>query len=102
MILNYLKIAFRNLRRQKTFAALNIAGLAISLAAALVIFLVLQHEFSFDRYHEKADRIYHLVKKRTTADGIDYRVSIPFAATAALRNAYPQVTFTEVFSRAET
>jgi hypothetical protein len=40
MIVNYLKIAFRNIRRHKSFAVLNITGLAVALAACLVIFLV--------------------------------------------------------------
>jgi putative ABC transport system permease protein len=102
MILNYLKIALRNIRRHKSFAALNITGLAVALAACLVIFLVLQHEFSYDTYHKNASRIHQLVKKRVTPDGEAFRTSIPFATTAALRSGYPHITFTDVFTRAET
>lgn len=102
MILNYLKIAIRNIRRHKSFAALNITGLAVALAACLVIFLVLQHEFSYDTYHKNASRIHQLVKKRVTPDGEAFRTSIPFATTAALRSGYPHITFTDVFTRGET
>ncbi|MEO0332270.1 MAG: ABC transporter permease, partial [Bacteroidota bacterium] len=62
MIKNYLKIAYRKLIRQKTFAAINIIGLAISLAVALLIFLYVQHELSYDAFHEKADRIYRTIR----------------------------------------
>lgn len=101
MIVNYLKIALRNIRRHKSFAVLNIAGLAVSLAACLVIFLVLQHEFSYDTHHKNASRIHQLVKKRVTPDGEAFRTSIPFAATPALRAAWPDITFADVFARAE-
>ena len=99
MILNYLKIAIRNIRRHRSFAVLNIAGLAVSLAACLVIFLVLQHEFSYDTHHKNASQIHQLVKKRITPEGEAYRSSIPFAATPALRAAWPDITFADVFSR---
>jgi putative ABC transport system permease protein len=101
MIINYLKIALRNIRRHKSFAILNITGLAVALAACLVIFLVLQYEFSYDTYHKKASRIHQLVKKRVTTDGEAFRTSIPFAATPALRSGYPHITFTDVFTRGE-
>ena len=101
MILNYLKIAIRNIRRHQSFAILNISGLAVALAACLVIFLVLQHEFSYDTYHKNASRIHQLVKKRVTPDGEAFRTSRPFATTHALRANGPQVTFTDVYTRAE-
>lgn len=101
MIVNYLKIALRNIRRHKSFAVLNIAGLAVSLAACLVIFLVLQHEFSYDTHHKNGSRIHQLVKKRVTPDGEAFRTSIPFAATPALRAAWPDIPFADVFARAE-
>jgi putative ABC transport system permease protein len=101
MIINYLKIAFRNIRRHKSFAVLNITGLAVALAACLIIFLLLQHEFSYDTYHKKASRIHQLVKKRVASDGESWRISIPFATTPALRSGYPHITFTDVFTRPE-
>lgn len=62
MLKNYLKIAYRKLVRKKAFAAINIIGLAVSLAAALLIFLYVQHELSYDRFHEKVDRIYRVTQ----------------------------------------
>src|SRR5215469_2634938 len=57
MIKNFLVIAIRNLRRNKAFSAINIAGLAIGIATCLLILLFVGHELSYDRYNEKADRI---------------------------------------------
>lgn len=60
MIKNYLKIALRNIKRQKIYTFINVFGLAVGMACCLVIFLFVQHEFSYDNFHEKADRIYRL------------------------------------------
>jgi hypothetical protein len=58
MIKNYLKIAFRNLWRNKGFSLINISGLAIGMAAAILILLWIQSEMSYDQFHTKKDRIY--------------------------------------------
>lgn len=60
MIKNYLKTALRYLGRQKGYTALNIVGLTLGIASSLIIVLYLFNELSFDRYHEKADRIYRI------------------------------------------
>ncbi|MBI1782385.1 MAG: ABC transporter permease [Sphingobacteriales bacterium] len=57
MIKNYLKIAWRNFTRNKTFSFINIAGLALGLATCILIMLYVQHELGYDRYNKKADRI---------------------------------------------
>jgi putative ABC transport system permease protein len=57
MLKNFFKVAVRNLWRNKGFSSINIVGLAIGMAAALLILLWVQHEMSFDRWHEKTDRI---------------------------------------------
>lgn len=60
MIKNYFKTALRNISRQKIFSFVNIAGLALSLTAVWAIALYVTDELSYDRYHEKGDRIYRL------------------------------------------
>ncbi|QIP15658.1 helix-turn-helix domain-containing protein [Spirosoma aureum] len=57
MIRNYLKIAFRNLKRQKVSTSINVIGLAIGLATGILIMLYVQDELAYDRYNEKADQI---------------------------------------------
>src|SRR5258708_38429519 len=58
MLKNYFKIAFRNLLRSKGFSAINISGLAIGMASAILILLWIQNEMSFDRFYKKSDRLY--------------------------------------------
>jgi len=60
MFRNYLKVALRNIVRHKAYSVINVAGLAIGMACALLILLWIQDELSYDRFHENADRL-HLV-----------------------------------------
>ena len=60
MLQNYLKIAFRNLVRNKVYSFINILGLSLGMAVAMLIFLFVSHEVSFDKFHVNGDRIYHV------------------------------------------
>ncbi|MEL6674863.1 MAG: ABC transporter permease [Bacteroidota bacterium] len=60
MLTNYLKVAFRNLFRNKIYSLINLFGLAIGVACCLLIFLYVQFEYSYDAYHPEADRIYQV------------------------------------------
>ncbi|MBE7176457.1 MAG: ABC transporter permease [Mucilaginibacter polytrichastri] len=68
MFKNYLKIAWRNLIKNKGFSVINISGLAIGMASAVLILLWIQNELSFDQFHEKKDRIY-VMYNRSVFDG---------------------------------
>ncbi|HNV30633.1 MAG TPA: ABC transporter permease [Cyclobacteriaceae bacterium] len=57
---NYLLLFFRNLRRQRLFSTINLLGLTVSISSALFIYLYVRHEFSYDRFHSHADRIYRV------------------------------------------
>jgi len=61
MFKNYIKIAFRNLRRERAISFINILGLAIGFASCIFIFLFVRHELTFDDFHEKGNQIYRLV-----------------------------------------
>jgi putative ABC transport system permease protein len=63
MLLNYLKIALRNLFRSRLYSSINILGLAIGLAACLMIFLWVRDELSYDRFHSQADNIFRVERK---------------------------------------
>lgn len=63
MVKNFFKIAWRNLLRNKGFSFINISGLAIGMAAAVLIVLWIKHELSYDQFHEKKDRIYEAWNK---------------------------------------
>jgi ABC-type antimicrobial peptide transport system permease subunit len=68
MLKNFLKIAYRNLMRNKGFSAINITGLAIGMAAAILILLWIQNELSYDEFHKNKDRVYE-VWNHITVDG---------------------------------
>src|SRR5829696_9008444 len=91
MIKNYFKTAFRNLLRNKSYAAINITGLAVGIAACLLIFLVIQYESSFDTFHKKKDRIYRVVSEFKSPDGTSYSPGVPFPVTEALRVDFLQL-----------
>lgn len=62
MIANYLKIAVRNLLKQKGLATINIFGLSIGLACFSLFLLYAVNEFSYDRFHTKADNLYRVYR----------------------------------------
>jgi len=91
MIKNYLKTAFRNLSRNKGYAFINVLGLAVGIAACLLIFLVIQFESSFDNFHKKKNTIYRIGTKFYTQDGFTYSGGVSFPVASALRIDFPQI-----------
>ena len=91
MIKNYFKTAFRNLKRNKSYAFINILGLTIGIAASLLIFLVIQFETSFDNFHPQKNNIYRVGSINNNQDGIDYSGGVAFPVGPALRIDYPQI-----------
>ena len=75
MFKNYLKIAFRNLKRHKTFSVINILGLTLGISVCLIILLFILNENSFDSYNKNAAQIYKLIDPQNNSSGIDYRVA---------------------------
>lgn len=60
MIRNYFKIALRNLQKNRLYSFINLTGLTLGLGVAITLFWIVRFEYSFDRYHTKADRIYRI------------------------------------------
>ncbi|HMB94222.1 MAG TPA: ABC transporter permease, partial [Rhodothermales bacterium] len=75
MLKNYLKIALRNLRRHTGYAFLNLTGLAVGIACCLLIIRYVQHELSYDRFHENANHIYRVVENRLQNEGQEVRTA---------------------------
>lgn len=91
MIKNYFKIALRNLWKHKGFTALNVIGLSLGLGCFLIIAMYVTDELSYDRYNEKADRIYR-VNSDIRFGGTDLNMAIssdPMGET--LKQDYPEV-----------
>jgi len=91
MIRNYIKIAFRNLLKNKVFSVINIAGLAIGMAVCMLILLYVSHELSYDKFHQNGKNIFHtLVKMKFGSNEVQFNlVSKNFAN--AIKQANPEV-----------
>lgn len=92
MLKNYLKIAFRNLLRSKLYSVINIAGLAIGMAATILILLWVTNELSFNRFNKNLDRIYIVAQTQhyqTIGDFTVLPTPLPLAQT--LKQEYPEI-----------
>ncbi|MFC1732169.1 ABC transporter permease [candidate division KSB1 bacterium] len=93
MLKNYFKIAFRNLIRHRLYSFLNIAGLAVGIAACILILLYIQDELSYDTHHENAENIYRISAGAELAN----QPMFHFAPTShivgpMLNELYPEIT----------
>jgi putative ABC transport system permease protein len=88
MIKNYLKIAWRNLVKNKTSSFINIGGLAVGMAVAMVIGLWIWDELSFDKYHQNYDHIAIVMQSETNNGTINTSSAIPLPLDAELRKSY--------------
>jgi putative ABC transport system permease protein len=93
MFKNYLKITWRNIKKNKVYSFINIMGLAIGMASCILIFLWVQDELSFDGFHENADRIYRVVFS-TSDDGSPTNANGSYGVGPALKKDFPEVTET--------
>jgi len=90
MFRNYLLITLRNIQRNKVFSLINIAGLAVGMAACLLILLWVRDELGFNTFHEQAEDIYLIVSERTNHRG-DFFENTPPPLAECLRTDYPDI-----------
>ena len=87
MLKNYFTIAIRNFWKQKVFSLINVSGLAIGISAALVIYLLVQFEFSFEKFRKDNDRIYRVITDITFPGESLFRNSgVPMPMPKAIRS----------------
>jgi putative ABC transport system permease protein len=92
MLRNYLKIALRNLARHRGYAFINILGLAVGIAASVLVMLYVVDELGFDRFHAKADRIYRITADWSNkGDSKIHQLGTPWILAKTIREKYPQV-----------
>ena len=90
MIKHYLKISFRNLWKYKSFSAINIAGLAIGMAACLMILQYVSFEFSYDQFHENKKNIFRVVNDRYQDGKLTQHSTRTYSAIGkAMQEDYP-------------
>src|ERR1700761_3000615 len=88
MIKNYLKVALRNLTRNKASSFINIGGLAVGMAVAMMIGLWIWDELSFDKYHQNYDRIAMVMQSETYNGSVNTQGVVSLPLDAALRKNY--------------
>lgn len=88
MIQNYFKIAWRNLLKNKQFSAINIGGLAMGMAVAMLIGFWLLDELTYDRYHKNYDRVARIMQKQTANGQIYTGESLPMPLGEELKTHY--------------
>ncbi|MES2849495.1 MAG: ABC transporter permease [Bacteroidota bacterium] len=91
MIKNFFKIAWRNLLRNKGFSFINISGLAIGMAAAVLITLWIQNELSYDQFHTNKDRIYEAWNKAFFSDKLQCWNTTPKILARTMEKDIPEV-----------
>lgn len=93
MLKNYLKVAWRNLIKDRRFAILNLIGLSTGLACALLIYVWVQDELRIDKFHKKDATLFQVLENRVQASGIWTAKSSPVPMPAALKRDMPEVEY---------
>jgi putative ABC transport system permease protein len=91
MLKNNLKIALRNLLRQKIYTFINVAGLAVGVASCLLIVLFIRNEFSYDKFFDDHDRIYRMVLERKYPNHSTYYAIIPHSFEDVARRDFAEI-----------
>ncbi|MBC7922684.1 MAG: ABC transporter permease, partial [Ferruginibacter sp.] len=102
MFAHYLKMAIRNLLKQKFYALINVMGLSIGLASWLLITLYVMNQLSYDRFHQRADRLYRVnYKAKLDVDGDPYTIgATPPPVARTLTDEFPEIELaTRVYPR---
>ncbi len=86
MILNYWKTAFKVFTRNKVFTAITVLGLSIGISASLIIFLIADFEFSYDKIQAGGDRIYRIVSDHKSKGNEGHSAAIPAPLSSAVKN----------------
>ncbi|MBO0948412.1 ABC transporter permease [Fibrella forsythiae] len=88
MLRNYVKIAWRNLVNNVVYSSINIGGLAVGMAVAMLIGLWIYDELSVNTYHQRYDRIAQVMRHRTINGEVGTKTGLPIPAAASLRTTY--------------
>jgi len=94
MIKTYFKIAFRGFWKHKVFTLINIIGLSIGISAALVIFLIVHYDFTFDKFHKDSDRIYRVVSSFSFQGQRSYTGGVRGPLAGAIKSQVTGVEYT--------
>src|SRR5438477_2073635 len=91
MIRNYLKIAWRNLMKNKVFSFINIFGLSIGLTCCMLIALYINHETTYDSYHKNIKQLYQLGTTFVKEGKRERTANTPAPMAYAMKQEYPEI-----------
>lgn len=91
MLKNYLKIAFRNIVRQKGYSFINIIGLALGMACCIFLLLLVQHQISFDKFHENEENLYRVEVEIPQPQGKIRGPNTPYPLGPAIQENIPEI-----------
>ena len=93
MLKNYLQVAIRNLLRNKLYSFISVIGLSVGIASCLLIFLYVQHEVSYDRFHANAKNIYRMIQyEGQTGELAEGTTSTSALLAGVMKKDFPEVT----------
>ncbi|MBL0740044.1 ABC transporter permease [Chryseolinea lacunae] len=95
MLINHLKIAFRNITRNPSYAFINIGGLALGMSCVIILFALVKHHLNFENFHSDGDRVYRVVTEQHR-DEVTYTAHVPNPFGKVFRDDY---TFGEKVAR---
>src|SRR5215211_2077006 len=91
MLINYIKIAWRNIKSNKLYSFINIFGLAIGFTCCLLITLYIFHETSYDKYHKNINQLYELATTFVKDGKDDPKPNTPAPMAAAMKQEFPEI-----------
>lgn len=91
MLKNYVKIALRNMMRNKAYSTINIFGLSLGVSCCLLLALYIQDEMSYDKHHEQKEDLYRIITQIHGKDGLDKIASCSPPIAMAMRDEIPEV-----------
>lgn len=91
MFRSYLKISWRNIWKNKVFSVTNLLGLSIGMTCTLLIFLWVQDELSWDKFHPNHENVYHVMVNRNFNGEINSDLSTPFPLSSTLKQSFPEI-----------
>ncbi len=97
MVTYHLKVAARHFQRHKIFTLINVVGLSIGISASLIIFLIVNYDFSFDKFHKDGDRIFRVVTNFDFSGEKVYNMGVSAPLPEAIRAEIPGVAETAPF-----
>lgn len=93
MFQHYLKIAWRNILKDKTYSAINITGLALAVACCFLLIFWIKFELSYEKCYPDADKIYKVLQEETRTEGIVYSADIRPGIATNLKETFPQIKY---------